>query len=118
MNAISPEKKAAFEAAIAKVRGRFLDLLESRIDGIEDGMADILAIGATEATVRDIGAILHTIAGTARTVGFGDLGAQVSDLDLRIDQGLKTGTAHGTWTDIAPDLDAALDTMRAVLASR
>ena len=117
MNALSPEKRAAFEAAIAKVRGRFLDLLGDRITGIEDSLADILASGASEHSIREIGAILHTIAGTARTVGFADLGAQVSDLDLRIDHGLKTGSPDTTWTDIASDLDAALENMRNVLAS-
>lgn len=79
------ERRAKITAAVEAVRTRFLARFDDRLAELES-LAAAAAAGDEDARVA-LQRGLHTIAGTAPTLGLHDLGAQARELEETIGRG-------------------------------
>lgn len=111
MNIVDPK----LEAGLNRIRLRFLSVLDERLDQIEM-QYDALEQPALRATALAlIKSEAHKIAGTARTVGYSDLGV----LALKVDQGIPADTTIGfsaeTITALMDDIDMLIEEGAAII---
>ena len=102
MAAVDPK----LQASLNRIRLRFLSVLDERLDSMELNF-DALGQSATrDAALAGIQAEAHKIAGTARTVGYAELG----EIALTLDQTIGAGKGGGAdLTQIEQLTDALIE---------
>lgn len=76
---------------IDRIRQRFLDLLEDRLDTLEDAMVEFEFPGTGHTSLARAQMILHKISGSAGTLGFERLGDAARNCEDGIITHIKTG---------------------------
>lgn len=95
---------------LATVRARFLALLDDRLDMIEYHRASIGRNDDDSAPLIGVRDIAHKIAGTAGTLGFGEMGGQAASVELAIMEEMKAGGAVKASGDLCARIDSFLET--------
>lgn len=103
-----------FQAGLMRIRQRFLQNLDTHADGI---FRLLEALGKPEtdrATCSEIQAIAHKLHGTAKTVGFDEIGIKAAKLENCADQALSAtgapdvGEVRNLVEDLLDEIEEAL----------
>lgn len=99
-------------AGMDRIRTRFIDELRARRARLIDLRTDLGTASQANNALKEIGQISHKIAGTAKTLGFPELGAIAGAIDDAIDQRATSLSAPqpallGQIDQIIADMDMA-----------
>lgn len=97
---------ADFQAALVKVRDRFLSVLPERESSISSLLNEVERGGVCADCVDQAKFALHKIAGTAGTLGYGDLGRAAAACEGEL--AVYCGTSEGS-SELADKLRVVLD---------
>lgn len=87
---------------IERIRQRFLEMLEDRLDSLEDAMVEFEFPGTGRASLSRAQMVLHKISGSAGTLGFERLGDSARHCEDGIISHLKSG--HPTLDTLYRDI--------------
>lgn len=80
-----------FNEGLARIRARFDTLLHERLHALDHAVAQCPDPSRRDAALGEAHAILHTIAGTAGSLGLGELGDHAGRSELRVRSCLRGG---------------------------
>ena len=93
--------------AFLRIRTRFITMQQERHDRLEELLAATTRGRDPEAALKEARSILHTIGGTAGSLGFDVLGSAAGRVELLIDAHFENGSED--VAAIAAEIDAFLD---------
>ncbi len=80
----------ALQSGLTRIRQRFLLNLDIQADDLFQLLERLGNTHADHATCTEIHAIAHRIHGTAKTIGFAEIGVKSAELELYISQAMLT----------------------------
>ncbi|MCI2399291.1 Hpt domain-containing protein [Aliiroseovarius subalbicans] len=99
----------ALQQGLANIRNRFLLAVYDHILVFEKYVEDIETSGATQATLDDVAARCHKLAGTAPTLGFGEIGDRAREIEMSIASREASQTADATWKETKTNFNTFLE---------
>jgi chemotaxis protein histidine kinase CheA len=106
----SDDKKAIFMAKMKALETVFINGLPERMQEISNAVDTCVAQPGEASVVAILHRYLHSIAGTAGTFGYAELGERARELELRLEPALQGGaTAIEVIQETLPDFRAYLE---------
>lgn len=103
--------------ALVGIRKRFCDMAVDRILAFESMKMAIEANRQPEHALDEIANLAHKITGVAATLGYPQAGQLAAEVEQTVRAGTSSGTsAHQTWTNVEPILEALLDELESLLS--
>jgi HPt (histidine-containing phosphotransfer) domain-containing protein len=93
----------------------FINLTTDRILRIEVLAQAVHKGDDAVSALTEIAQIAHKIAGVAGTLGYPEVGDNARALEHKLKADLASGDPLGHWTSTAPDIEALLDDLEALL---
>ncbi|WP_050523583.1 Hpt domain-containing protein [Pseudorhodobacter wandonensis] len=78
-----------FQAGLMRIRQRFLQSLDTHSDGISRLSKALGKPDTDQETCAEIRTIAHRLHGTAKTVGFDEIGTKAANLEICVSQALS-----------------------------
>ncbi|MCP5038729.1 MAG: hypothetical protein GY945_14140 [Rhodobacteraceae bacterium] len=116
VQASSLDEDAAFEAALAPLRAKFVNTCEGYVLDIEWLLGEIRGDRNPSAAFSEILNLTHRISGVAASFGYSSLGTNAARIENHILGARKAGVADGkTFAQIEPAIEELLDGLETVL---